>query len=240
MLKTSTWIYEDLAQGLNTFNTMAYNGRFFFFASGRNVYVYSKDFVPVKCIKVAPNIATFCYDNKDDCFWAAEEKTGEIVKLNRRFKEVARLPVNFSAVYGLSYFCAHDTLLICTRDRVLEACKHGEKREIQTISKGANIASAAPFFAVYDGQVIHFYSPENIHSTLEVPAGYTIKDMLFYPPENQILALAQFNNRVKILRHPMPCIDICDCNYNFNDFCDEHCKWLMAEKSCDSGWGSVH
>ena len=242
MLDTSKWIYEDLKHGLNAFSTIAFDGRFFYFADGENIYVYSKDFVPINCIKAAPKIAALCYDNSDDCFWAADGKAGEILRLSRRFEETGRLSLNCGAIFGLSYFCAHDTLLVCARNSVIEACKHGEQREVHAISGWANITSAAPFFALlqdkHDGQVIYFYTPDNIHSILEVPPGYIVKDILFYPPENQLLALAQSKNRTKILRHPMPCIDICCCNYAFNDFCDEHCKWLVANVSCGSDWGN--
>ena len=238
MLTTSKWIYEDLTHGLSTFGTMAFDGRFFYFADAENIYIYSKNFEPLNCIKSAIKIAAMCYDSSDDCFWASNGKTDEIIKLNRRFEKTGQL-TSGEAVYGLSYFCAHDTLLACTHSAVIEICKHGEKRIIHTAPKASNAASAAPFFALLQDrnseQIIRFYAPSELHATLEAPPGYAIADILFYPPENQIIALANSGKKVKILRHPMPCIDICCCNYSF-DSCNEYCKWLLANTNCNSNW----
>ena len=240
MLTTSMWIYEDLDRGLN-FKTMAFDGRFFYFTDTQNIYVYSKNLVPLNCINPAVKITAFCYDNSDDCFWVTDGKTG-ISKLSRRFEKTGLL-LNSGNINGLSYFCAHDTILASAGSAVTEVCKHNHKREIHTASNVLSIASIAPFFAILQGtsggQLIRFYAAGNLHATLEIPPGYAATDIMFYPPDNQILALAHSKNKIKILRHPMPCIDVCSCNYNFDSACNEHCQWLLANTSCDSGWLTV-
>ena len=238
MLTTSKWIYEDLDRGLNSFCAMAFDGRFFYFTDTKHIYVYSKNLVPLNCINPALKIAAFCYDNNSDCFWATDGKTG-ISKLSRRFEKTGLL-LDCGAVNGLSYFCAHDTVLASTGSAVMEICKHDHKREIHTATNVLSIASIAPYFALLQEnggeQLIRFYTASSLHATLEIPPGYVAADIMFYPPENQIMALVRSKNKTKILRHPMPCMDVCCCNYNFDSSCNEHCKWLLANTGCDSGW----
>ena len=238
MLTTSKWIYEDLDRGFSSFSAMAFDGRFFYFTDTRNIYVYSKNLVPLNCINPAIKITAFCYDNSDNCFWATDGKTG-ISKLTRRFEKAGQ-SLSCGNINGLSYFCAHDTLLASTSSAVVEICKHDHKREIHTASNVIGIASIAPFFALLQnsngGQFVHFYNASSLHATLEVPPRYTAADIMFYPPDNQILVLAQSRNQIMILRHPMPCIDVCNCNYSFDSACNEHCQWLLANTSCNSGW----
>jgi hypothetical protein len=247
MLTISDWIFEELGLGLGGFDPMAFDGRFFFFSDGKNVYLYNRDLIPLNCIKLPVKITALCYDNEDDCFWAVNENRDEILKLNRRFKVVDTLAGAGAPIYGLSYFCAHDSLLAAQKGAIAEYCKHGHTRTIRAVSGKANILSIAPYYALLQesssGQGIRIYAPGgNMHSSIEVPKNYRVKDFLFYPPENQLMALAQHTQKEvpQILRHPMPCLEICNCNYCTKEFCfkNDDCRWLISHTSCDDRWDS--
>jgi hypothetical protein len=226
MLTISDWIYEELKLGLGGFSAMAFDGRFFFFSVVKNIYLYNRDLVPLNRIKPPVKITALCYDNEDDCFWGINENRDEILKLNRRFEVICSLTGMGAPIYGMSYFCAHDSLLAAQKGAVAEYCKRGHSRTVRSVSGEAKVMSVAPFYAVLQespgGQLIRIYAPSgNIHSSIEVPEGYRVKDILFYPPENQIMALAQHTRKKvpQILRHPMPCVEICGCNYHSREFC---------------------
>ncbi|MDR2168101.1 MAG: hypothetical protein LBE35_09685 [Clostridiales bacterium] len=219
MLITSKWKYEDLEGGAN-FSSLAFDGRFFFLAGLKAVYIYSKDFERLDFVQT-PEISTLCYDNGEDCFWAAAASGREILKLSRRFDELARIGLD-RAVYDLSYFCAHDSLLAATACGIIEICKHADMREIRAVSGHFNVLAIAPFYAIHEKDSICFYAPDGIlHSTLFIPKDHEVLDILFYHPENELLALARpkSGKGARILRHPMPCMDICDCNYTIPKTC---------------------
>ena len=234
MLRASAWKHENLQQGLGSFNTMAFDGRFFYFADGEYIYIYSKDFTPINRKKSPIKIAALCYDNSDNCFWASAGEKGEILRLSRRFEITQRIAADNEAIFGLSYFCAHDTLLAAHKRAILEICKHGKWRGIPVVP--GNVLSIAPYFAVLHDNFIHFYDPGfNVHSSLEIPPEYSVRDILFYPAENQLLALAHsaFRKAPVILRHAMPCMEVCECNYVFGCNCDgdDLCDWLVRGSS---------
>ena len=247
-MDSTGWTFEVLRLGSLGFTAMAYDGRFYYFPDGRHVYVYSRGLELVNRIQIGHEVSALCYDYADGCFWATGHD-GDICKLSQRFEVVDRIAFGDGVILGLSYFCAHDTLLVACKDAIAEVCKHGHKRGIgcATHSRYVNVLAVAPCFAIAKDrgglQVIDFHGPSGaVLASLSVPHGYRVADMLFCHRESQLVALAfehgKGHGRPVILRHPMPCLDVCECNFALPDPCvkDEHCKWIVSNASDAAPW----
>jgi hypothetical protein len=209
--------------------TIAHDGLFFFVVQGKNAYVYNFDFQYLGRLSLTQSLLALSFDTRFGCFWAINEK-GAVVKLNRRFEKIGELDFDCTKPRGLSYSCAFDTLLLGCGKEIIEICKHGKQRSIYRGCRVENVLSIPPYYAILDDsdcdQCVRFYGPDGILAAqIPILSRHKALDILFHPKKNQLLILCE--NGV-LLKHAMPCLEVCICNYEFDRPCgNEICQWVM-------------
>lgn len=131
------------------YSGMAFDGQFFFLTlpQKKQVYQFSREFVPESHYETSRPYTAICYDQSENCFWAAEDRKNDVLyKLNSCFEEIGYIEIRgcnktCCDIAGLSYHCETDRILVAFADFIAELSKKGQiVRGIQKIHTGCYTA----------------------------------------------------------------------------------------------------
>lgn len=240
----------------NRFCGIAFDGCFFYLTAPQEfiIYKFKRDFTMAGSLRTDKPYNRVCYDNTENCFWAAADNCCDIIyKLDCDFKEIDLIHVkgcqkSCPQIAGISYNCEKDTLLIAYCDHIAEVQKlSGCACIIQQTCSGfyTGVLSAAPYYAAIlqdeNGRELQIFGCDGCHiKSFLIPACYSIDDVLLYPcgegcPDELVLVLlATKHNRCQ--RALFCGVNACDmvlCRCNC-EICCAHCKKDEKEQcACD-------
>lgn len=232
------------------YSGMAFDGCSFYMTLPQEckIYRFNRDLSPIGCFETAKPYTSICYDNTENCFWAAAEQPNCLIyKLNCRMQEIDLLQVivseqPLSRIKGLSYFCGNDTLLVAFTDFIVEVSKEsGACRVLQSACDGcfSGVTAIAPYYVTVSvckniQSVSLFSCDDHLVKRLCLPCTYLIESMVFDPCSEKehneislILLATKHCCYPHILKYALEFCgpELCPCNYKCHcqpcDECDE-------------------
>lgn len=222
---------------------IAFDGCFYYLTMPKDniIYRFDSNFSPNGEYKGSRSYNGLCYDSQEECFWATEiNHYNKIFKLNRKLQEIDYITFentrcDYRRMYGVSYDCAKNVLLIVFNDAIYEISKTGEARPVlRNLSPHVlNVASIAPYLAVvvndYKQQNILYYKEGKLVKTESIPLVYRIRDIVYNPCKPALMILA-----TKHCKYPrvLCCPLNLDTDCCHKTLCNKKCKPCPPEDKC--------
>lgn len=189
-----------------------------------------------------------CYDPKEKCFWASDDRCmSTVFKLNECFNEIDSIYIHTSdncggLVTGISYNCCNDTLLVSFIGGIASVDKQHPKNST-TLMKSRyewimGVVSICPYYICYSRaeqkKEIRIYSYcGKLIKEIYLPCELIIESVVFFPC---VKDCSNYHFYALISKHgcypyiwdcsikrDVLCEGIRDCNYDICDCqCDEH------------------
>ncbi|MEG2440040.1 MAG: hypothetical protein RSB37_00890 [Acetivibrio sp.] len=180
------------------YNGIAFDGCYFYFTCTNicEIIKYDICFCEVGCYKTKRVYNSICYDNKENCFWAASERNPcKVFKLDSKFMEIDCLMVcqynNCDGIIvGVSYDCQSHSLVIAFTNRIVQMdtldCTKQRILQKGCCEVNIGVVSIAPDYILTTiqgkTQSISIYGCEDeVKEKYEVPPEYYVRSILFYP-----------------------------------------------------------
>ncbi|MEG1583726.1 MAG: hypothetical protein RR131_06070 [Anaerovorax sp.] len=182
---------------LSKYKGAAFDGCYFYVTllNCCKILKYNRQFEPDGYFDTKRAYTCVCYDEGENCFWAADGCRGTLYKLDCHFQEIACMDIHDcddygAVVVGISYDCADDTLVVAFANTLVKIQKD-QKKIIGVIKKSCKewytgILSIAPYLLTIDtcssSQRICLCTWEGaVIKEFSAPQGFVIETIIFSP-----------------------------------------------------------
>lgn len=181
--------------GNDMYKQMAFDGCNYYFLNNYKVVKYDNCFEEIEEVRTYRDYDNFCYDFKEDVFWATSKKCPyKIFKLSCCFKEIDCIQICTheycdGMVTGISYDCCKDSLLVSFLNCIVLVCKEDESTTLVSHSCHewiTGVFSLCPGYIVTSlkdkKQIVSIYDECNrLVNQFCVPCKFKLENIIFNP-----------------------------------------------------------
>lgn len=177
---------------------IAYDGSYFYLTVNHasKIVQYDKCFCRINCFDTCRCYSDICYDNIENCFWAADDcGSSKLYKLNACLEEIDFIPISKPwgrdcKITGIAFNCQEDKLLVSFNAGIVSIDKKNPEGN-DIISKNGRdiflgIVSISPYYISLchssNRQVFRIYSQNGILiEEFDAPYDVTVLSVVFVP-----------------------------------------------------------
>lgn len=235
------------AESGKKFTGIAFDCHFFYMAlpQEHKICQFNQEFILVNCFQVNRPYHTICYDGRERCFWAAQDKQNRVIyRLDGNMRETGFLELcncipSESQITGISCNWDNSSLYVSFTDYTAEFSQGGELiRSLQKTNDGryTGVLSIPPYFALIrackHAQWLQIFSDRNqLMFNLNIPDGYHIEGILFDASNIKQMGCISLIFLAGD-RYSSPCI--LKCSIERNDILLSPVNFICCTEKCDS------